>query len=108
VRVLDGEDAASHTAPESCVAFREGRDEALTGDCVGQPLSGVKQLRDADAFRPAEGKTAHDDIARHAPIPRRRRPWHAQMPSVREPGYLRIVPSDSCGDRIGKAGGRSR
>jgi hypothetical protein len=39
VRVLDGEDVASHTAPESCVAFREGRDEALTGDCVGQPLT---------------------------------------------------------------------
>ena len=34
MRVLDGEDVASHTAPESCVAFREGRDEALTGDCV--------------------------------------------------------------------------
>jgi hypothetical protein len=82
VRVLDGEDLASHTAPESCVAFREGRDEALTGDCAGQPLSGVKQLRDADAFRPAEGNTAHDDIARHAPIPRRRSPWHAQTPEV--------------------------
>jgi hypothetical protein len=71
-------------------------------------LSGVKQLRDADAFRPAEGKTAHDDIARHAPIPRRRSPWRAQTPSAREPGYLRIVPTDSCWDRIGKAGGRSR
>jgi hypothetical protein len=108
VRVLNGEDVASHTGPESCVAFREERGEALTGDCVGQPLSGVKQLRGADAFRPVEGNTAHDDIASHAPIPRRRRPWHAQTPSAREPGYLWIVPSIYRMDRIGKAGGRSR
>jgi len=50
VRVLDGEDVASHTAPESCVAFREGRDEALTGDCVGQPLSGVKTTSGCRCF----------------------------------------------------------
>ena len=25
-------------------------------------------------------------IARHEPAPRRRRPWHAQKPSAREPG----------------------
>jgi hypothetical protein len=71
-------------------------------------LSGVKQLRDADAFRPVEGNTAHDDIASHAPIPRRRRTGHAQTPSAREPGYLWIVPPVSWGGRIGKAGGRSR
>ena len=108
MKVLDGEDVASHTGPESCAAVREERGEALTGDCVGQPLSGVKQLRDADAFRPVEGNMAHDGIASHAPIPRRRRTWHAQTPPAREPGYLWIVPSASCGDRIGKAGGRSR
>ena len=81
MKVLDGEDVANHTGPESCVAFREERGEALTGDCVGQPLSGVKQLRDADAFRPVEGNMAHDDIASHAPIPRRRRTWHGLTPS---------------------------
>ncbi len=108
MKVLNGEDVASRTGPESCVAFREERGEALTGDCVGQPLSGVKQLRDADAFRPVEGNTANDDIASHAPIPRRRRPWHAQTPPAREPGYLWIVPSIYRMDRIGKAGGRSR
>ena len=35
------------------------RSEALTGDSVGQPLSGENQLRGADAFRPAEGNTAN-------------------------------------------------
>src|ERR1700736_5457672 len=39
-QVLYGEGLASHTGPESCVAVREDRCEALTGECVGQPLSG--------------------------------------------------------------------
>ena len=108
MEVLCGEGVAKHTAPESCVATREGRSEALTGDSVGQPLSGEKQLRGADAFRPAGGNTAHDAIVRHGPAPRRRKLWHAQTPSAREPGYLWTVPTDFCWDRIGKAGGRSR
>jgi hypothetical protein len=40
VKVLFGEGVANHTDPESCAATREGRSEALTGDSVGQPLSG--------------------------------------------------------------------
>jgi hypothetical protein len=40
VQVLYGEGLASHTGPESCVAAREGRGEALIGERVGQPLSG--------------------------------------------------------------------
>ena len=48
-------------------------------------------------------------IARHEPAPRRRRPWHAQKPSAREPGDLPIaVPTSRGRDRVGKAGGRSR
>ena len=39
VQVLYGEGLASRTGPESCVAVREDRCEALTGECVGQPLS---------------------------------------------------------------------
>ena len=65
VQVLCGEGVANRTDPESCAATREGRSEALTGDSVGQPLSGENQLRGADAFRPAEGNTAHVAIARH-------------------------------------------
>jgi hypothetical protein len=108
VKVLCGEGVANHTAPESCAATREGRSEALTGDSVGQPLSGENQLRSADAFRPAEGNTAHVVIARHRSAPRRRRPWHALTPPAREPGYLWTVLAEFCRDRAGKAGGRSR
>lgn len=32
-------DLANHTAPESCVVVREGCDEVLTGEAVGQVLS---------------------------------------------------------------------
>jgi hypothetical protein len=45
VRGLYGEGVASHTGPESCAAVREDRGEALTGERVGQPLSGENQLR---------------------------------------------------------------
>ena len=69
---------ASHTGPESCVATREGRDEALTGGCVGQPVSGENQLRGADVLRPAEGNTARVVNAKPTPTPRRRRTWPAQ------------------------------
>jgi hypothetical protein len=39
VKVSYGEGLATHTGPESCVTIREGWGEALTGDCIGQPLS---------------------------------------------------------------------
>ena len=106
VQVLYGEGLASHTGPESCVAVREDRCEALTGECVGQPLSGENQLRGADVLRPSEGNTACVDSARRSPTPRRRRPWHAQNPSVREPGDLQAVRGGHC--TVGKAGGHSR
>ena len=108
MKVLCGEGVASRTDPKSCAATREGRSEALTGDSAGQPLSGENQLRGADAFRPAEGNTAHVAIARHGPAPRRRRHWHALTPPAREPGYLWAVLAEFGKDRAGKAGGRSR
>jgi hypothetical protein len=45
VRVHYGEDIASHTGPESCVSAREDRDEALTGERAGRPLSRDSQLQ---------------------------------------------------------------
>ena len=33
------EGVASHSGPESCAGAREGVGEALTGVCIGQPLS---------------------------------------------------------------------
>jgi hypothetical protein len=38
-KVLNSKGIASHTGPESCVAHREVRHEALTGEPAGQPLS---------------------------------------------------------------------
>src|SRR5581483_5631155 len=45
------EGLATHNGPESCVATREGGDEALTGERAGRVFSRVTQLRAADAVR---------------------------------------------------------
>ncbi len=37
VRYVEG--LAIHSGPESCAVIREGVSEALTGVCIGQPLS---------------------------------------------------------------------
>ena len=37
VKVSDRKGIANQTGPESCVAHREVRDEALTGEPAGQP-----------------------------------------------------------------------
>jgi hypothetical protein len=39
VKVHYTEGVANRSDPESCVAAREGDGEALTGACIGQPLS---------------------------------------------------------------------
>ena len=45
MEVLYDEDLASHIGPESCGAAREDRDEALTGERAGRPLSRDSQLQ---------------------------------------------------------------
>ena len=39
MRVPNSKEIANHVVPESCVAYREVRGEALTGVRTGQPLS---------------------------------------------------------------------
>ena len=78
VEVHRGEGVARHTDPESCGVAREGGVEALTGERVGQPLSGASKLPGADAVTVAEGNTAADVIASPLPTRRRQRPWHAR------------------------------
>lgn len=39
MKVRYGKGVTTHTGPESCVGIREDVGEALTGDCIGQPLS---------------------------------------------------------------------
>ena len=38
------EGVANHIDPESCAVVREGLGEALTGECIGQPLSRERVL----------------------------------------------------------------
>jgi hypothetical protein len=57
VKVLNSKEIANHAGPESCVAYREVRDEALTGEPAGQPLSreSLKLVQGADAVRLRRG-----------------------------------------------------
>jgi hypothetical protein len=108
VEVLHGEGVAIYTGPESCTARREATREALTGERIGQPLSGeIPIIRSADALVPAEGNTVGRVNASARPAPRRLRPWHVRTSSVREPGDLRIALGCRAWGRTGKAGGRS-
>ena len=45
MKVLNRKGIANQTGPESCVAHREVRDEALTGEPAGQPLSRESTLK---------------------------------------------------------------
>ena len=107
MQVHDSEGLATHTGPESCVDAREGMGEALTGERIGQPLSGENLVWGADALEEAEGNRGGRVSASVCPTPRRLRPWHVRTPPAREPGDLRDRPPSLAG-RIGKAGGRSR
>ena len=107
MQVHDSEGLATHTGPESCVDAREGMGEALTGERIGQPLSGENSIRGADALEKAEGNMGRRESASACPTLRRLRPWHVRTPSEREPGDLRHRPPSWEG-RIGKAGGRRR
>ena len=97
MQVLYGEGLASRTGPELCVAVREDRCEALTGECVGQPLSGENQLRGADVLRPSEGNTACVAIASARPTRRGQRHWHVWKLFAREPDFLPMVKGEYCG-----------
>ena len=100
-----GEGLAAHTGPESCVAAREGRHEALTGERAGRVYSREsRSLRDADAVE--EGGRPH---------PRRRyrktsrSPARSETPSMS--GYtsrenresLWSPVADGASGRIGKS-----
>ena len=111
MKVPHSKDLASHTVPESCVAYREVRREALTGVRIGQPSSRESfNIQGADAVSVAEGNTGWSAIASSLPALRGLRPWHVRMLLVWEPGDLwsdhrwpyQVVA------RIGKARSRSR
>jgi len=41
VKVPNNKEVAIHIVPESCMAYREVRREALTGVHIGQPLAAI-------------------------------------------------------------------
>jgi hypothetical protein len=111
VKVSDSERIANPTGPESCVAHREVRDEALTGEPAGQPLSREIEtlVQDADAVPVAEGNTDRRDNASAWPVLRGLRTWHVGTLFAREPGDLLLGRLSCCrAVRVGKTRSRSR
>ena len=109
IKVPHSKDLASHTVPESCVAYCEVRREALTGGRIGQPLSRESPIQGADAVKQAEGNTARNAVTSSAPARRGPRAWHVRTFLVWEPGDL--WPDHRClhpaVTRIGNARSRS-
>jgi hypothetical protein len=111
VKVHHSKGAAIQTGPESCVARREGRHEALTGEPAGQPSSRENgfSVQGADAVSLAEGHTNRCDNASVCSALRGLRPWHAGTLFAREPGDLRLGRFRRQGAaRIGKTRSPSR
>src|SRR5260221_496587 len=90
VKVLNSKGIANHTGPESCVTHREVRDEALTGELAGQPLSReiFKLVQGADAVIVAEGNTDGNVSASAWLTLRGLRIWYVGTLFAREPGDL--------------------
>jgi hypothetical protein len=111
VKVHNSEGIANQAGPESCVAHREVRDEALTGEPAGQPLSreSFKLVQGADAVSVAEGNTDRRASASAWTALRGLRPWHVGTLFGREPGDLLLGRLSSCrAVRVGKTRSRSR
>jgi hypothetical protein len=82
-----GEDPASHTDPESCTVAREGRREALTGVCAGEPLSREITCSGCRRCSNKRKATPHASSWQEARGPRAvGDPLHAQKHLTREPG----------------------
>jgi hypothetical protein len=111
VKVPHDKDVANHVVPESCVAHREVRREALTGVRIGQPSSrDRKSIPGADAVTGAEGNTTGRATASARSTRRGHRTWHVRTLLAREPGDLRADRGRRyrLTARIGKARSQSR
>src|SRR6516164_1259591 len=106
VKVHNSKGIANQTGPESCVARREMRDEALTGEPAGQPLSreSFKLVQGADAVSVAEGNMDRSDSASACSALRGLRTWHVGTLFAREPRELLLGRFRSRG--AGSASGR--
>jgi hypothetical protein len=90
VQVPRDEGVANHIDPESCAVAREGLGEALTGECIGQPLSRESCILGADTVVFVEGNTFGRVTASARTTRRGQRPWHVQTLLAREPGDLTL------------------
>jgi hypothetical protein len=90
VQVPRDEGVANHIDPESCAVAREGLGEALTGECIGQPLSRESFIPGADTVFFVEGNTDGRANASARTTWRGQRPWHVQTLLAREPGDLTL------------------
>lgn len=107
MKVSYGEGVANHAGLESCVTYREVRDEALTKVCTGQPLSHeIFVFQGADAVPLGGRQHAYARQASARAALRGHRSWHVRKLLVREPGDLWIGRGEAV--RIGKALSRSR
>lgn len=106
-----GEGLASHTGPESCVAARKGRREALTGVSAGRVLSRERIVRLGRRRCAIKRKATRTGTLRGECRARPhvvRDPAHAQTLPAREPGDPPFVRGARPADRIGKATAWSR
>ena len=78
VKVLNRKGIANQTGPQSCVPHREVRDEALTREPAGQPLSreNTPKIRVPTLSLYADGNADWRDSASACSALRGLRPWH--------------------------------
>ena len=89
MKVPNDEEIADHIVPESCVAYREVRREALTGVHIGQPLSREINITRVPTLYAQRKATRQGAINASALSTRRgHRTWHVCTLLVREPGDL--------------------
>ena len=103
MQVTDNKEVANHVGPESCVAHREVRREALTGVRIGPAMSHDRiDIPGADAVQGAEGNMSERATASARMTWRGRRPWHVRTLLDREPGDLQsgLDPISRTGNRL--------
>jgi len=107
VQVPYDEGVAIRIGPESCAGSREAAREALTGVCIGQPLSGERlPNRSVDAFQSAEDNTVR--CAMRVPTgsaPSGDPGMYVRLLFGNREVSLSLLASRACG-RTAKAGGR--
>ena len=87
------EGLATHGDPESCVASREGRGEALAGARAGRAIEPRKERgRGAHTVPMVEGNTAGSVIASCQGAPRGQRSMACAEPSCARTGRSRAFP----------------